>query len=48
MGMNDEVDMRKYGALRKVMPITFATFGLGIFGNYWESHHLLASIQKIR
>lgn len=28
-GMNDEVDMRKYGALRKVMPITFATFGLG-------------------
>ena len=28
-GMNDEVDMLKYGALRKVMPITFATFGLG-------------------
>jgi NADH-quinone oxidoreductase subunit L len=28
-GMNDDVDMRKYGALRKVMPITFATFGLG-------------------
>jgi NADH-quinone oxidoreductase subunit L len=28
-GMNDEVDMRKYGALRKIMPITFATFGLG-------------------
>ncbi|MFI1939320.1 NADH-quinone oxidoreductase subunit L [Streptomyces purpureus] len=28
-GMNDEVDMRKYGALRKYMPITFATFGLG-------------------
>lgn len=28
-GMNDEVDMRKYGALRKFMPITFATFGLG-------------------
>ncbi len=28
-GMSDEVDMRKYGALRKVMPITFATFGLG-------------------
>ena len=28
-GINDEVDMRKYGALRKVMPITFATFGLG-------------------
>ncbi|GLY79923.1 NADH-quinone oxidoreductase subunit L [Actinoallomurus iriomotensis] len=28
-GMNDDVDMRKYGGLRKVMPITFATFGLG-------------------
>jgi NADH-quinone oxidoreductase subunit L len=28
-GMNDEVDMRKFGGLRKYMPITFATFGLG-------------------
>ena len=28
-GMNDEVDMRKYGGLWRVMPITFATFGLG-------------------
>ena len=28
-GMNDNVDMRKFGALRTVMPITFATFGLG-------------------
>ena len=28
-GMNDTVDMRKYGALRKFMPITFVTFGLG-------------------
>ncbi|MFD7836209.1 NADH-quinone oxidoreductase subunit L [Streptomyces sp. NPDC059761] len=28
-GMNDEVDMRKYGALRKFMPVTFVTFGLG-------------------
>ncbi|MQY13397.1 NADH-quinone oxidoreductase subunit L [Streptomyces sp. RB5] len=28
-GMNDEVDMRKYGALRKHMPVTFWTFGLG-------------------
>jgi NADH-quinone oxidoreductase subunit L len=27
--MNDDVNMRKYGGLRKVMPITFATFGLG-------------------
>ena len=28
-GMNDEVNMRRYGGLRKFMPITFATFGLG-------------------
>ncbi|MFC3994591.1 NADH-quinone oxidoreductase subunit L [Nocardiopsis sediminis] len=28
-GMNDEVDMRKYGGLRKAMPVTFVTFGLG-------------------
>ena len=28
-GMNDEVNMRRYGALRKFMPITFVTFGLG-------------------
>ena len=28
-GMNDEVNMRRYGGLRKFMPITFATVGLG-------------------
>ncbi|MBB4686551.1 NADH-quinone oxidoreductase subunit L [Amycolatopsis jiangsuensis] len=28
-GMNDEVDMRKFGGLAKKMPITFVTFGLG-------------------
>jgi NADH-quinone oxidoreductase subunit L len=28
-GMNDEVDMRKFGGLRKHMPVTFITFGLG-------------------
>jgi NADH-quinone oxidoreductase subunit L len=27
--MNDEVDMRKYGGLWRVMPITFVTFALG-------------------
>ena len=28
-GMNDETDMRRYGGLRKYMPVTFVTFGLG-------------------
>ncbi|QCH23599.1 NADH-quinone oxidoreductase subunit L [Mycobacteroides salmoniphilum] len=28
-GMNEETDMRRYGGLRSVMPITFITFGLG-------------------
>lgn len=28
-GMDDEVNMRRYGGLRKFMPITFATFGVG-------------------
>jgi len=28
-GMNDETDMRRYGALWRVMPITYGTFGLG-------------------
>ncbi|MGA5535521.1 NADH-quinone oxidoreductase subunit L [Mycolicibacterium nivoides] len=27
--MNDEVNMRRYGGLRKVLPVTFVTFGLG-------------------
>lgn len=27
--MNDETDMRRYGALRAVLPVTYATFGLG-------------------
>jgi NADH-quinone oxidoreductase subunit L len=26
--MNDEVDMRRFGGLRSVMPVTFATFGI--------------------
>jgi NADH-quinone oxidoreductase subunit L len=28
-GMDDEVNMRRYGGLARVMPVTFATFGLG-------------------
>ena len=27
-GMNDEVNMRQYGALARVMPVTYVTFGL--------------------
>ncbi|MEU7767534.1 NADH-quinone oxidoreductase subunit L [Nocardia sp. NPDC049190] len=27
--MNDETDMRRYGGLRTLLPITYATFGLG-------------------
>src|SRR3954467_1824574 len=27
--LDDEVDMRRYGALRKVMPVTYVTFGVG-------------------
>ncbi|MFF0531806.1 NADH-quinone oxidoreductase subunit L [Nocardia amikacinitolerans] len=27
--MDDEVDMRRYGGLRKLLPITYVTFGLG-------------------
>ncbi|ORM34032.1 NADH-quinone oxidoreductase subunit L [Williamsia sp. 1135] len=28
-GMNDETDMRRFGGLRTLMPVTFVTFGLG-------------------
>ncbi len=28
-GMNDQVNMRRFGGLRKLMMITWATFGLG-------------------
>ncbi|MBW9209386.1 NADH-quinone oxidoreductase subunit L [Mumia sp. zg.B53] len=28
-GMNDDVDMRHYGALRTMMPVTFVTFAMG-------------------
>ena len=28
-GMNDDVDMRRYGAVRHAMPVTFATFAMG-------------------
>ncbi len=28
-GMNEEVDMRRYGALRKYLPVTYVTFAVG-------------------
>jgi NADH-quinone oxidoreductase subunit L len=50
-GMNDEVNMRKYGGLRKVMPITFITFGLGYlaiigvppFAGFYSKDEIIAS-----
>ena len=48
-GMNDEVDMRRYGALRKAMPVTFATFAVGYlaiigfpgFSGFWSKDKLI-------
>jgi NADH-quinone oxidoreductase subunit L len=50
-GMNDEVNMRKYGGLRKYMPWTFVTFGfcyLAIIGfpglsGYWSKDKIIAA-----
>jgi NADH-quinone oxidoreductase subunit L len=48
-GMNDDVNMRHYGALRRFMPWTFATFGLGYlaiigvppFSGYWSKDKII-------
>ena len=48
-GMNDETDMRRYGGLRTVMPITFATFGVGYlaiigvppFAGFFSKDHII-------
>jgi NADH-quinone oxidoreductase subunit L len=48
-GMEDEVNMRRYGGLRKFLPITFATFGLaylaiiGIppFAGFWTKDGII-------
>ncbi len=48
-GMNDEVDMRRYGALRKIMPITFLTFtcgylaiiGIPPFAGFWSKDPII-------
>jgi NADH-quinone oxidoreductase subunit L len=48
-GMNDDVDMRHYGALRKAMPITFLTFTMGYlaiigfpgFSGFWSKDKII-------
>jgi NADH-quinone oxidoreductase subunit L len=47
--MDDEVDMRKFGALRAIMPITFATFACGYlaiigfpgFSGFWSKDKII-------
>jgi NADH-quinone oxidoreductase subunit L len=48
-GMDDDVDMRHYGALRKAMPITFLTFAMGYlaiigfpgFSGFWSKDRII-------
>jgi NADH-quinone oxidoreductase subunit L len=48
-GMNDDTDMRRYGALRTAMPITYACFGLGFlaiigippFAGFWSKDKII-------
>jgi NADH-quinone oxidoreductase subunit L len=48
-GMDDDVNMRHYGALRKVMPVTFATFAIGYlailgvppFAGFWSKDKII-------
>jgi NADH-quinone oxidoreductase subunit L len=48
-GMNDDVNMRHYGALRTAMKITYATFGLGYlaiigvppFSGFWSKDEII-------
>ena len=48
-GMDDDVDMRHYGALRKAMPITFLTFTMGYlaiigvppFSGFWSKDKII-------
>jgi NADH-quinone oxidoreductase subunit L len=48
-GMDDDVNMRHYGALRKLMVITWATFGLGFlaiigippFAGFWSKDEII-------
>ena len=48
-GMNDDVDMRHYGALSKAMPVTFLTFAMGYlaiigfpgFSGFWSKDRII-------
>ncbi len=48
-GMNDDVDMRHYGALRTAMPVTFLTFAMGYlaiigfpgFSGFWSKDKII-------
>ncbi|CAB4734124.1 MAG: NADH-quinone oxidoreductase subunit L, partial [Actinobacteria bacterium] len=48
-GMDDDVDMRHYGALRKAMPVTFMTFAMGYlaiigfpgFSGFWSKDKII-------
>jgi NADH-quinone oxidoreductase subunit L len=48
-GMDDDVDMRHYGAIRKAMPITFVTFSMGYlaiigfpgFSGFWSKDKII-------
>lgn len=48
-GMEDDVDMRHYGALRKAMPVTFLTFTMGYlaiigfpgFSGFWSKDKII-------
>jgi NADH-quinone oxidoreductase subunit L len=48
-GMDDDVDMRHYGALRKAMPVTFLTFTMGYlaiigvppFSGFWSKDKII-------
>src|SRR5215207_2091664 len=48
-GTNDEVDMRRYGALRRAMPVTFVTFtagylaiiGFPLFAGYFSKDRII-------
>src|SRR3954469_7614316 len=48
-GMDDDVDMRHYGTLRKLMPVTFLTFSMGYlaiigfpgFSGFWSKDKII-------